>query len=39
MEHNHDWDQGIHFLLLAAREATQESLGLSPIELVFCRTV
>lgn len=30
-----DWDQGIPLLLFAAREATQESLGYSPFELVF----
>ena len=34
-----DWDQGIHLLLFAAREAIQESLGFSPFELVFGRTV
>ena len=39
MEHNNDWDQGIHLLLFAAREAIQESLGFSPFELVFGRTV
>ena len=31
----HDWDEGIPFLLFAARESTQESLGFSPFELVF----
>ena len=30
-----DWDDGIHLLLFAARESLQESLGFSPIELVF----
>ena len=39
MEHNHDWDQGIYFLLFAAREAIQESLGFSPFELVFSHTI
>ena len=34
-----DWDEGIHFLLFAAREAVQESLGFSPFELVFGRLV
>ena len=31
----HDWDEDIPFLLFAARESTQESLGFSPFELVF----
>ena len=30
-----DWDEGVPLLLLAARESIQESLGLSPFELVF----
>ena len=34
-----DWDEGIHVLLFAAREAVQESLGFSPFELVFGREV
>ena len=34
-----DWDEGIHFLLFAVRESVQESLGLSPFELVFGHTV
>ena len=34
-----DWDEGIHFLLFAARESVQESLGFSPFELIFGRTV
>ena len=38
-ENSDDWDQGIHLLLFAAREAIQESLGFSPFELVFGRTV
>jgi len=33
------WDQGIHLLLFAAREAVQESQGFSPFELVFGHTV
>ena len=33
------WDQGIHFLLFAVREAVQESLGYSPFELAFGHTV
>ena len=34
-----DWDEGIHLLLFAVRESVQESLGLSPFELVFGHTV
>ena len=34
-----DWDEGVHLLLLAARETVQETLGFSPFELVFGRTV
>ena len=34
-----EWDQGIHILLFAVREAVQDSLGLSPFELVFGRTI
>jgi len=34
-----EWDQGIHMLLSAVREAVQESLGFSPFELVFGHTV
>ena len=34
-----DWDEGIHLLLFAAREAVQKSLGFSPFELVFRREV
>ncbi|PIK38004.1 hypothetical protein BSL78_25158 [Apostichopus japonicus] len=30
-----DWDEGVHFLMFAARESIQESLGFSPFELVF----
>ena len=33
------WDEGVHLLLFAAREAVQETLGFSPFELVFGRTV
>ena len=39
IEHGKDWDQGIHLLLFAMREAVQESLGFSPFELIFGRTV
>ena len=38
-EYSNNWDQGIHLLLFAAWEAIQESLGFSPFELVFGRTV
>jgi transposase InsO family protein len=34
-----DWDDGVHLLLFAAREAVQESLGFIPFELVFGHTV
>ena len=34
-----DWDEGVHLLLFAAREAVQETLGFSPFELVFGRVV
>ncbi|PIK45565.1 hypothetical protein BSL78_17560 [Apostichopus japonicus] len=34
-----DWDDGVHLLLFSAREAVQETLGFSPFELVFGRTV
>ena len=34
-DHQTDWDEGVHLLLFAAREAVQESLGFSPFELVF----
>ena len=38
-QYNRDWDDGVHFVLFAAREAVQESLGFSPFELVFGHTV
>ena len=34
-----DWDEGVHLLLFAVRKAVQETLGFSPFELVFGRTV
>ena len=34
-----DWDEGIHLLLFTVRESVQESLGFSPLELVFGHTV
>ena len=33
------WDEGIHFVLFAARESIQESLGFSSFKLVFGRVV
>uniref|UniRef100_A0A3B3XS13 ribonuclease H n=1 Tax=Poecilia mexicana TaxID=48701 RepID=A0A3B3XS13_9TELE len=36
---NADWEDGLSWLLLAAREVTQESTGFSPNELVFGHTV
>ena len=38
-EYKTEWDQGIHMLLFAVREAVQDSLGFSPFELVFGRTI
>lgn len=34
-----DWEEGLPWLMLSAREVTQESLGFSPNELVFSHTV
>ena len=34
-DHHHKWDEGVHLLMFASREALQESLGFSPFELVF----
>ena len=34
-----DWEEGLSWLLLAAREVVQKSTGFSPNELVFARTV
>ncbi|CAC5371239.1 unnamed protein product [Mytilus coruscus] len=39
LQFDRDWDDGLHFLLFAVREAVQESLGFSPFELVFGHTV
>lgn len=33
------WDEGVPFVLFAAREAVQESLGFSPAELVFGHSI
>ena len=38
-DNQNDWDEGIPLLMFAAREAEQESLGFSPFELIFGRTV
>lgn len=38
-QYEKDWDEGVHLVLFAAREAVQESLGFSPFELVFGHTV
>lgn len=34
-----NWDEGVPFVLFAAREAVQEALGFSPAELVFGHTL
>ena len=39
LQYEKHWDQGIHLLLFAIREAVQESLSFSPFELVFGCTV
>ena len=38
-EYQAEWDQDIHMLFSAVREAVQESLGFSSFELVFGHTV
>ena len=38
-ELGHDWEEGLPWLMLAAREVTQESIGFSPNDLVFGHTV
>ena len=38
-ETKRNWDEGIPFVLFAARDAVQESLGFAPNELVFGHTV
>ncbi|KAJ8023244.1 hypothetical protein HOLleu_35604 [Holothuria leucospilota] len=38
-DNERDWDEGIPFVMFAARESIQESLGFSPFELVFGHTV
>lgn len=39
IEMNRDWEEGLPWLMLAAREVTQESTGFSPNELVFGHTI
>ena len=39
VELNQDWEEGLPWLLLAAREVVQGSTGFSPNELVFGHTV
>lgn len=39
IETEKDWDEGLPFVLFAAREAIQESLRFSPAELVFGHTL
>ncbi len=34
-----DWEEGLPWLMLSAREACQESTGFSPNDLVFGHTV
>ena len=34
-----DWEEGLPWLMLAAREVVQESTGFSPSELVFAHNV
>uniref|UniRef100_A0A7N8YKI4 Gypsy retrotransposon integrase-like protein 1 n=2 Tax=Mastacembelus armatus TaxID=205130 RepID=A0A7N8YKI4_9TELE len=38
LETEKEWDEGLPFVLFAARNAKQESLGFSPYELVFAHT-
>ncbi|MCP4267669.1 MAG: transposase family protein, partial [Candidatus Brocadiaceae bacterium] len=38
-QYDKDWDNGVHFVLFAPREAVQESLGFSPFELIFGHSV
>lgn len=35
IEHQNEWDQRIPFVLFAAHDSVQESLGFSPFEMVF----
>lgn len=38
-QYEKDWDEEVHPVLFAAREAVQEFLGISPFKLVFGYTV
>ena len=38
-EQEKNWDESVHLLLFATREAVQESLGFSPFQLIFGHTV
>ncbi len=35
MQLDQDWEEGLHWKMLAAREVEQESMGFSPNDLVF----
>lgn len=39
LEYEKEWDDGIHLLLFAAREAVHESTDFSPADLVFAHNV
>lgn len=39
MDNQKEWDEGIPFLMFAACESVQESLGFSPFELIFGNSV
>ena len=39
MDTKNNWEEGVPFVLFAAREVVQESTGFSPAELVFGHTV
>ena len=39
IENKLNWDEGIDFLLFAIREAPQESIGFSPFEMLYGRTI
>ncbi len=39
LENKKDWDEGVPMLLFTSCEVVQESLGFSPLELVFGHTV
>jgi hypothetical protein len=38
-QYKKDWNEGVHLVLFAAREAVQKSLGFSHFELAFGHTV